>query len=102
MKIQWHVSLDQVKASISSDVRWDVLVAYPTTASAACSHPPVCPLPVGLRHLHTLELRLPFVDAGVADAVFAAQVTRRHPGGMFLQGLDDLPFGEPALAHHDK
>jgi hypothetical protein len=34
--------------------------------------------PLGLRDLQPAELRFPFVDAGVADAVFAAQIGDRN------------------------
>jgi hypothetical protein len=36
--------------------------------------------PLGFRDLHPAELRFPFVDAGVADAVFAAQIGDRNAG----------------------
>jgi hypothetical protein len=36
--------------------------------------------PLGLRDLDPAELRFPFVDAGVADAVLAAQIGDRNAG----------------------
>ncbi len=41
--------------------------------------------PLGLRDLHPAELRFPFVDAGVADAVLAAQIGDRNAGLVLFQ-----------------
>jgi hypothetical protein len=54
---------------------------------------------LGLRDLHPAEFRFPFIDAGVADAVLAAQVGDRNPGLMFLQYPNDLLFRKAAALH---
>lgn len=46
---------------------------------------------------NSTELRLPFVDAGVADAVLAAQIGDRHAGLMLVQNSDDLLFPKKRL-----
>src|ERR1700716_3578979 len=46
--------------------------------------------PLGLRDVHPAEPRCPFVNAGVADAMLAAQIGDRNAGLMLLQNPDDL------------
>ena len=40
--------------------------------------------PLGLRDLQAAKLRLPFVDAGVTDAMLAAQIGDRNAGLVLL------------------
>jgi len=42
---------------------------------------------------------LPFVDAGVANAVLGTQVGHGNPGLVLLQYSDDLLFTETAVLH---
>nr|GAJ37577.1 insertion element ISR1 hypothetical 30.8 kDa protein A [Bradyrhizobium sp. DOA9] len=55
--------------------------------------------PLGLRDLHPTELGFPFVDAGVANAMLAAQIGDRYAGLMLLQNPDDLFFRKSAALH---
>jgi hypothetical protein len=50
------------------------------------------PQPLGLRNVHPFEFGLPFVDAGVADAMLAAAIGDRDPSLVLLQNPDDLFF----------
>src|ERR1700682_1953998 len=70
----------------------------PEAVSAACSRLQRLQ-PPGLRDLHPAELRLPFVDAGVADAMLAAQIGDRNAGLVLLQNPDDLLFRETIALH---
>ena len=45
------------------------------------------------------ELGLPFVDAGVADAMLAAQIGDRNAGLVLLQNPDDLLFRKAVALH---
>jgi hypothetical protein len=47
----------------------------------------------------TSILRLPFVDAGVADAVLAAQIGDRNAGLVLLQYPNDLLFRKATALH---
>src|SRR3954471_2330339 len=58
-----------------------------------------CPQPPGLRDIHPTEFGFPFVDAGVADAVLAAEIGDRHPGLVLLQNPDDLFFRKTIALH---
>jgi hypothetical protein len=49
------------------------------------------PQPLGLRDVHPSEFSLPFVDAGVADTMLAAEIDDRDPG-LVLLNPDDLFF----------
>jgi hypothetical protein len=53
----------------------------------------------GHRDLQPAELRFPFADAGVADAVFTAQVGDRNTGLMLLQNPVDLLFRKATALH---
>src|SRR5256714_12262650 len=55
--------------------------------------------PLGLRDLHPAELRFPFVEAGVADAVLATQIGDRNAGLVLLQNPDDLLFRKATALH---
>src|SRR5437764_1501771 len=57
------------------------------------------PQPLGLGDVHPAESGLPFVDAGVADAVLAAQIGDRNAGLVLLQYPDDLFFRKAAALH---
>ena len=57
------------------------------------------PQALGLRHVHAAVFSLPFVDAGIADAVLAAQLRHRRPGRVLLQDGNDLFFGKTATLH---
>jgi hypothetical protein len=50
------------------------------------------PQPLGFGHIHPAELGLPFVDAGVADAVLAAQIDHRKLRPRAPSRSDDLLF----------
>lgn len=47
----------------------------------------------------TAELRFPFADAVIADAVIAAQIGDRHAGLMLLQNPDDPLFRKATALH---
>src|SRR3981081_70800 len=70
----------------------------PATASAACSRPPATSA-AWLRDIHPAELRFPFVDTGVADAMLAAQIGDRNAGLVLLQNPDDLFFRKTTALH---
>src|ERR1700716_4479674 len=55
--------------------------------------------PLGLRDIHPAELRFPFVDTGVADAMLAAQIGDRNAGLVLLQNPDDLLFRKTTALH---
>src|SRR4030081_2064671 len=55
--------------------------------------------PLGLRDVHPAELRFPFVDTGVADAMLAAQIGDRNAGLVLLQNPDDLFFRKTTALH---
>ena len=57
------------------------------------------PQPLGLRDVHPSEFSLPFVDAGVADAMLAAESGDRDPGLVLFQNPDDLSFRKPFALH---
>src|SRR5690606_6959001 len=57
------------------------------------------PQPLGLRQLHPAELGLPFVNAGVADTVLAAQIGDRNAGLVLFQNPDDLLVRKTATLH---
>ena len=57
------------------------------------------PQPLLLGDVHPAELRLPFVDAGVADAVLAAKIDHRNSGLVLLQDPDDLLFRKTIALH---
>ncbi|MEH2509460.1 hypothetical protein V1291_000814 [Nitrobacteraceae bacterium AZCC 1564] len=48
---------------------------------------------------HSAEFRFPVVDAGVADAMLAAQISDRNPGLVLLQNPDDLLFRKTTALH---
>lgn len=67
----------------------------PATASAACSRPPATSAAWPPRP-PAAELRLPFLDAAIADAMLAAPIGDRNAGLMLLQNPDDLLFRKAA------
>ena len=54
---------------------------------------------LGLQDIHPAELRFPFVDTGVADAMLAAQIGDRNADLMLLQNPDDLLFRKATALH---
>src|SRR3954469_15964160 len=71
----------------------------PAVASIACSRLPAPSQPFSLGDVHAAESGLPFVDAGVAAAVLAAQIGDRNAGLVLLQYPDDLLFRKAAAFH---
>src|SRR5205085_1663294 len=57
------------------------------------------PKPLSVRHLHSPLLRLPFVKRGIADAVFAADISRLRTSFLLPQNANDLLFREPIALH---
>src|SRR5262245_13970854 len=55
--------------------------------------------PLGVRHLHTAELRLVLVERGLRDPVLPAYVRRRSPRLLLTQDPYDLLLAEPASLH---
>ena len=70
----------------------------PEAVSAACSRSPASSAAWPPR-LPPAELGVPFVDAGVADAMLAAQIGDRNAGLILLQNPDDLLFRKAAALH---
>jgi hypothetical protein len=54
--------------------------------------------PSVFRHFHAAELRFPFIDAGIADAVLAAKLRDRRASLVLLQKADDLLGCETAVS----
>ena len=48
--------------------------------------------PFGLRRIHAAVLGAPFVEAGITEAVFAANLLDRHTGFGLPQKANDLLF----------
>src|SRR5205085_9714357 len=57
------------------------------------------PKPLSVRHLHSPLLRLPFVKRGIADAVFAADISRLRTSFLLPQNANNLLFREPIALH---
>ena len=57
------------------------------------------PQALGLRHVHAAVFSLPFVDAGIADAMLPAELRDGHARLLLLQDRDDLLLAEPAALH---
>src|SRR5690606_38840281 len=52
-----------------------------------------------LAHIHAAIFGFPFVDAGVAHAVFPAQVGDRNASLVLFKNADNLFFAEPVALH---
>jgi len=52
-----------------------------------------------LRYIHTAELGLPFIDAGIADAALAAKLRDRRASLVLLQNADNLFVRETVALH---
>ncbi len=57
------------------------------------------PKPLGLGHIHPAELGFPFVDAGIAHAMLATQVSDRDARLVLRQDADDLFFRKTTALH---
>ena len=54
---------------------------------------------LGVRHVETAVLALPFVEGRAADPIFAANIGGLRASFLLAQNPDDLLFREPARLH---
>lgn len=70
----------------------------PRDTSASCFRPQRLQS-LGLRYVHPAELGLPFIDAGIADAVITTKLRDQCARLMLLQNTNNLFVGETVALH---